>query len=170
MLEQSQPPAILIGSANELHKKIKSSQYGLVAAFLESYSSDAFNKLNKIANIGRDEVFNFCYSLDKTLLTKYGKNSLVVFLPRLYISQHEQSSLQLEGFLDKPEDEVLDFIRVNIRSLVGIRSTHNAEKMYSQYPLLVAYFDLDDSEDGREGIDGLFDVVLQTKLVSLLFI
>jgi len=152
MLEQSQPPAMLIGSAKELEKMIKASQYGVAVAFLESDSSDAFNKLNKIANIGRDEVFAFCYSLDKMLLAKYGKNSLTVFLPRLYTSQHEPSSVKLEGFLDKADSEVLDSVRESIRSLVGVRSTNNAEKMYSQYPLLVAYFDLDDSEDGREGI------------------
>ena len=151
MLEQSQPPAILISSSKELEKTAKASLYGTVVAFLESDSSDAYNKLTKISNIGREEVFSFYYTLDKALQSKYGKDSLVVFLPRWYLSQHEESYVIIEDFLDKPDDELLQLIRVNVRSLVGIRSSHNAEKMFSDYPLLVAYFDLDDSDDGKEG-------------------
>ena len=152
MTEQSQPPAQLINSAKELEKAIKASLYGTVVAFFESDSSDSYNKYSKIANMGRDEVFSFFYCLDKVLWSKYGKDSLFVFLPQWYLSQKEQSSVSIASFLEKSEDEVLQLIRVNIRSLVGIRSSHNAEKMFSDYPLLVAYFDLDDSDDGREGI------------------
>ena len=152
MMEQSQPPAQLITSAKELEKTIKASLYGTVVAFFESDSSDSYNKYYKIANMGRGEIFSFFYSLDKALWSKYGKDSLTVFLPRWYLTEKEQSSVSIESFLDKSEDEVLQLIRINIRSLVGIRSNHNAEKMFGDYPLLVAYFDLDDSDDGREGI------------------
>lgn len=152
MTEQSQPPAMLISSAKELEKTIKISLYGIIVAFLESDSSEIYNKFTKVANLGRDEIFSFYYSLDKTLWSKHGgKDSVVIFLPRWYLTEHEQSSVIIEDFLDKSEDEVLQLIRTNIRSLVGIRSSHSAEKMFSEYPLLVAYFDLDDSEDGREG-------------------
>lgn len=151
MMEQSQPAVTLISSSKELEKGIKASPYGMVVGFLESDHGDAYDKLNKIANKGRDEIFSFYYSLDKTLWSKYGKDSLIVFLPRLYLSQHEAASVVIEDFVDKSEDEVLWLIRVHIRSLVGIRSTHNADKMYNDYPLLVAYFDLDDSDDGKEG-------------------
>ena len=82
MLEQSQPPAVAISSLKELEKTIKASLYGVVVAFLESESGDAYNKLTEIANTGREEVFGFFYSLDKSLWSKYGKDSLVVFLPR----------------------------------------------------------------------------------------
>lgn len=152
LMEQSQPPAMLISSSKQLEKTIKASLYGIVVAFLQSDTSDAHNKLNRIGNMGRDEVFSFYYSLDNTLWNKYGKDSLIVFPPQLYISRHEQSFVEVEGYLDKSEEEVMQFIRVNIRSLVGIRSSHNAEKMFSDYPMLVAYFDLDDSDDGKEGM------------------
>lgn len=167
MLEQSEPPTVLIRSTKEVDKMIKTSQHGVVVAFLESDSGDAHSKLNKIANNGRDEIFGFYYSLDKSLWNKYGgKDSLVVFLPRLLISQYEQSFVHIDNFLDKAEDEILQLIRVNIRSLVGIRSSYNAEKMYSDYPLLVAYLDLDDREDGKEGSD---DHLMQLITVLALF-
>ena len=151
-MEQSQPPAILITSAKELEKTMKASLYGIVVAFLESDSSDVYNKFIKIANMGRGEIFSFYYSLDKALLSKHGgRDSVVVFLPRWYLTEQERSHVIIEDFLDKSEDEVMHLIRTNIRSLVGIRSSHSAEKMFSEYPLLVAYFDLDDSDDGREG-------------------
>ena len=150
-MEQSRSPALLISSGKELEKTIKTSLYGIVVAFLESDSGDVYNKFTKIANMGRDEIFSFYYSVDKTLWNKHGKDSLVVFLPRWYLTEQEKSSVLIENLLDKSEDEVLQLIRTNIRPLVGIRSSHSADKMFNGYPLLVAYFDLDDSDDGREG-------------------
>jgi len=151
LMEQSLPPAMLVNNGKEFDKMVKSNPDGMVVGFLKSDSGDAFNKLNNIANNGRDELFSFYYTTDQSLLNKYGRDMLVVFLPPVQVSQYDKSSVQLKGFLEESPNDLLEAIRSSLRPLVGVRSHANSEKMYSQYPLLVAYLEFDLFGDGKQG-------------------
>jgi len=151
MMEQSSPPAMLVSSSKELDKMIKTTPDGMVVAFLQSDSGDVYNKLNDVANNGRDELFTFYYTMDEALLGRYGRDALVVFLPPVQVSQYDKPSVQLKGFLEESPGDLLEKIRASLRPLVGVRNHANSEKMYSQYPLLVAYLVFDLYEDGKQG-------------------
>ena len=166
MMEQSSPPAMLVASGKELDKMIKSNPDGMVVGFLQSDSGDAYNKLNNVANIGRDELFSFYYTMDEALLNKYGRDTLAVFLPPIQVSQYDKPSVQMKGFLEESPDVLLEVIRSSLRPLVGVRSHMNTEKMYSQYPLLVAYLEFDLFEDGKKGNCWAVDFYLSSWLIA----
>jgi len=140
-----------VANGKEFDKMIKSTPDGMVVGFLQSDTGDAYNKLNNVANNGRDELFSFYYTMDQSLLNKYGRDALVVFLPPVQVSQYDKPSVQLKGFLEESTSDLLEAVRSSLRPLVGVRSHMNSDKMYSQYPLLVAYLEFDLFEDGKQG-------------------
>ncbi|CAG9535168.1 unnamed protein product [Cercopithifilaria johnstoni] len=150
MLEQAEPALKEITSVKEAQNFMRKDDVTIVGFFSDG-KAELLDSLNDAAELLRDDfTIAVCSELDVKKHFKIDSDRIVIFYPEIYWSKYEPKHIVYGKEIGTVED-LVTFFQENSTPLVGHRTKKNVATRYTQFPLVVVYYNVDFSIEYREG-------------------
>lgn len=151
MKEQLVSPSKLVSSVEQLKKSLTPSWPTIVGFFYTESSNSLYDVFIDTAYVERERSFKFLHIIDQKVINELKEkvNSIVLFQAEWFQSKFEPTRYRLPLQNSITVEEISNFIGNNSLPLVGQR-TYNSQWLYTKYPLVIVYYDVDFSFEFRQ--------------------
>ncbi|KAL4003030.1 protein disulfide isomerase family protein [Acanthocheilonema viteae] len=150
MFEQAEPALKKITSVKEAQRFMRKDDVTVVGFFCDK-KAELLDSLSDAAEMLRNDfTIAVCSELDVKKHFQIDSDRIVIFYPEIYWSKYEPKHIIYEKEIGTAKD-LVTFFQENSIPLVGHRTKKNVATRYTQFPLVVVYYNVDFSIEYCEG-------------------